>query len=334
MKARRASIALSVGLLAGILGVSGPAASAAPLVPPSRFHQALTNLIGTDGHGHLTLNGSRYQFAGVDAYELATWWSVNVGCGSEVDNLSGFFSSLKPNSVVRFWAYQDFARNKLTGGRDWTPIDRVVQAASAAHQRLIFVLGDQWSSCNGEQFKDATFYTGGYRTAVPGGEQETYWSWVHDVVTRYRSSPAVGMWEPLNEAQGYCDTWWAGTLEQFFNAVGGLIKSIDPRHLVESGVLGGNQCGLAGTDYLYAQNTPNIDVVSYHDYNDPSPVPAALAYRVAQAQLLDKPIIVGEAGWLSDCPLMQLKQPAQFAAGVSGFLPWNWDGPGESVCGF
>jgi hypothetical protein len=31
---------------------------------------------------------------------------------------------------------------------------------------------------------------------------------------------------------------------------------------------------------------------------------------------------------------MQAKQQAQFAAGVAGFLPWNWNGNGESTCGF
>jgi mannan endo-1,4-beta-mannosidase len=113
-----------------------------------------------------------------------------------------------------------------------------------------------------------------------------------------------------------------------------LIKSIDPRHLVESGLLGGNQCGITATDYVLAQNTPNIDVVSYHNYGDSSPVPAGLTQRIQQAQQLNKPIIVGEVGFLTDCTTMQAKQSAQFAAGVSGFLPWNWNSTGDTTCGF
>jgi mannan endo-1,4-beta-mannosidase len=299
-----------------------------PTPPPA------DGIIHTDGSGHLTLNGARYQFTGVDAFELATWWGTNSGCGAEIDDLDGFFNSLTPNNVVRFWAFQDFTRSKSTGKRDWGPIDRVVQSAERTHQRLLFVLGDQWANCSGEQYKDATFYSGGYQTAVPPAELETYWAWVRDVVTRYRSSPAVGMWEPLSEGQGDCSTIRSGELRQFFDSVGGLIKSIDGKHLVESGVLGTGQCGITGTDYVSAQNTPNIDVVSYHDYGDSSPVPGLLAQRLQQAQQLNKPLIVGEVGFLSDCATMQAKLPAQFAAGVAGFLPWNWNGPWMGVCGF
>jgi mannan endo-1,4-beta-mannosidase len=304
-----------------------PTSAPIPAPPPP------DGIIHTDGSGHLTLNGARYQFTGVDAFELATLWGTNSGCGAEIDNLDGFFKSLAPNNVVRFWAFQDFTRNLSTGKRDWGPIDRVVQSAERTHQRLLFVLADQWANCPGEQYKDAAFYRGGYQTSVPPGEVETYWAWVRDVVTRYRSSPAVGMWEPLSEAQGDCSTIGSDGLRRFFDSVGGLIKSIDSKHLVESGVLGTGQCGITGTDFFAAQNTPNVDVVSYHDYGDSTPVPGLLALRLQQAQQLNKPLIVGEVGFLSDCATMQAKRPAQFAAGVAGFMPWNWDGPWMGVCG-
>jgi mannan endo-1,4-beta-mannosidase len=310
-------------------------ATASPRPPTAPPTEPLNDgVIHTDGHGHLTLNGKPYQFVGVDAYELATLWSTNLGCGAEIDALGAFFNSLSANSVVRFWAFQDFTRSRITGARDWTPLDRVVHAAESAHERLIFVLADQWSNCPGERYKDAAFYEGGYRSATPTGELEPYWSWVRDVVSRYKDSPAVGMWEPMNEAQGDCISFGAQTLESFFDAVGGLIKSIDPRHLVESGLLGTGQCGVTGGDYITAQETPNIDVVSYHDYGDPASVPAPLAVRLQQAQELDKPLIVGEVGFLTNCSEMHAKQAAQAAAGVAGFLPWNWDGPWSSTCGF
>jgi hypothetical protein len=54
--------------------------------------------------------------------------------------------------------------------------------------------------------------------------------------------------------------------------------------------------------------------------------------RIQQASRLKKPIIVGEVGYLSDCSTMGVKRPAQLAAGVSGFMPWNWS-LGESTCG-
>jgi hypothetical protein len=142
------------------------------------------------------------------------------------------------------------------------------------------------------------------------------------------------MWEPLSEAQGDCTTIGRSELRHFFDSVGGLIKSIDSKHLVESGLLGTGQCGISGPDFVVAQDTPNIDVVSYHDYGDASPVPGLLALRLQQAQQLNKPLIVGEVGFLSDCATMQTKLPAQFAAGVAGFMPWNWNGPWMGACGF
>ncbi len=261
-------------------------------------------------------------------------WNINYGCGSYIADIDGFFNSLAPNSVVRFWAFQDFTQSKVTGARDWTPIDRVVQAAERAHQRLIVVFADQWANCHGEMYKDAPFYSGGYKTATPPGELEPYWNWVRDVVSRYMNSPAVGMWEPLNEAQGDCITIWRGELRRFFDAVGGLIKSIDSKHLVESGLLGTGQCGTTGIDFTVVQDTPNVDVTSFHDYGDASPLPGSLAERLQESQAMNKPLIVGEVGFLNDCAKMHAKQAAQFAAGVAGFMPWNWDGPWASTCGF
>ncbi len=78
-----------------------------------------------------------------------------------------------------------------------------------------------------------------------------------------------------------------------------------------------------------------------------------MAERFAQAKALDKPIITGEAGIVagdgqSGCESLQqraldmsAKMTAQFAAGDSAFLVWNWlldplgpcsynTGPGDS----
>jgi hypothetical protein len=101
-------------------------------------------------------------------------------------------------------------------------------------------------------------------------------------------------------------------------------------------LLGTGQCGTTGIDYTVVQDTPNIDVVSYHDYGDPSPVPGALQERLQEAATMNKPLIVGEVGnpGLAQCPAMNAKYPAQFSAGVAGFLPWNWGGPGDGTCGF
>jgi mannan endo-1,4-beta-mannosidase len=312
--------------------------------------RASTNdgIIHTDGLGHLTLNGQIYQFTGVNAYELATDWSINYGCGSDPGTtIDQMFQMLRPNDVVRFWAFEQLGYNNKTNQIDFTGIDRVVQAAERQHIRLILTLGNEWADCDGLLNgtnsgipKDDPWYQSGYKTTPPPGLPLTYRQWVQRVVKRYKSSPAVGMWEPMNEAQGgwdsainNCAANGPGILQSFFDDIGGLIHTLDPHHLVEAGVMGGNQCGLNSTNYVTVMSSAGIDVTTYHDYGDSSPVPAELSYRISQSAQLHKPIIVGEVGYLSDCPLMQAKQPAQFVAGVSGFLPWNWDNSSESTCG-
>ena len=73
------------------------------------------------------------------------------------------------------------------------------------------------------------------------------------------------MWEPINEPEASdcapglnmdacypqlrCPDARAASaaLRGFFDVVGREIKRIDPNHLVESGALGGTQCGWTGT---------------------------------------------------------------------------------------
>ena len=88
----------------------------------------------------------------------------------------------------------------------------------------------------------------------------SYWSYVQDVVNRYKNSPALGMWEPISEPEAStCPPQFQpsncgghqicpdeATAEQamlhFFNVVGVEIHTLDPDHLVESGMIGNGQC--------------------------------------------------------------------------------------------
>lgn len=130
----------------------------------------------------------------------------------------------------------------------------------------------------------------------------------------------------------------ARALRHFFDVVGGEIHALDPRHLVEAGLLGSGQCGAVWSDYSYVGASPGIDVLSYHDYGAPNtPIPGdqwnGLAVRIAQAASLGKPIIIGEEGidagtaCLSDSHRavdLSADVRAQLAAGASGILLWDW----------
>ncbi len=317
---------------------------------------------------HLILNGSIYRFTGVDAYEAATDWGINAGCGAQLGaaQLTRLFGSLPPNSMVRIWAFQGtMATDVKTGQLDWGPLDRVFAAAAAHGQRLIVAITDQGGTCDGDHWQGPSWYRRGFQQvfntpATTDGRGLTplsYWTYMQDIVNRYGSSPALGMWEPISEAEASAcapqyqpldcsghqtcpnEAASAADLRYFFDTVGAEIHALDPRHLVESGLLGGGQCGTQGADYQYVSASPGIDVLSYHDYWGEAPIGGGqengMPLRLKQASALDKPVIAGEAGLIagtgSGCisdatrnAALISKEHAQFAAGSSGLLVWNW----------
>ncbi len=317
----------------------------------------------------LEVGGTPTKFTGADAYELATEWGTNHGCGTQVPplQLDSFFSSLPPNSMVRFWAFQgDFATNLTSHQLDWQPLDNVFYAAAKYHVYLIPVISDQGGDCDGVTWQDPVWYSGGFKNVYNSPSNSdgsgltplSYWNYMNLLVSRYANSPALGMWEPMSEAEASTcpaayeptncsghqtcpsETAAASALAYFFTTVGEQIHSLDPKHLVEAGLLGGGQCGTSWADYANVGASPGIDVLSVHDYYGAPAMGGdqwnGLAERFAQAKALDKPIITGEAGIIagiaqSGCESLQqrssnmaAKMSAQFAAGSSAFLVWNW----------
>ena len=301
----------------------------------------------TARNGQLYLGGHPYLFTGVNAYELATDHSMNWGCGGMLtdSDMDSFFANLRSNSLVRFWAFQDLAINKRTNIRDWTGIDRVFASAEKYHQRLLVVIGNHWNACDGGGQKNDAWYQGGYMQPFsPDGYQYrvAYYTYMQELVSRYKTSSALGMWELINEPELQCGGN-VQTLRTFFDTVGAKLKSIDPNHLLEMGVAGRNQCGVVGSDYSTLLGSSAIDVADYHDYNvenqampdasDPSGLPS----RIHEAEAAKKPIIVSESGihgsnTAAGCTYtlatrasgFKAKMDAAFSAGVSGYMPWNW----------
>jgi len=359
-----------------VLGTTPPRTHApAPTTTTTTVPPAPAGVIGVS-NGHLELDGQPYTFVGVNAYEIGTEFGVNPGCGGQETDaqLNQLFSSLPPNSLVRFWAFQDaIATNVQTNQLDWTPLDRVFAAAAAHGQRLVVTLTDQGGVCDGDHWQDPSWFQGGFMDVFnsptnsdgSGHTPLSYWAYMQDVVNRYKNSPALGMWEPISEAEAsscngnyYPQTCWGhnscpdeavavAALRHFFDVVGTEIHALDPNHLVESGLLGGGQCGTESSDYQYVSASHGIDVLSYHDYYPGTPMGGdqwnGIGVRDTQAAALGKPIIAGEmgldAGTAPGCMSLparsaeiQAKIQAQMNAGTSGVLIWDWLPAPSSPC--
>jgi len=328
--------------------------------PPSAVPAVSSPFLGRSGTA-LVVHGAPYHAVGVDAYELATDYGQNVGCGGMLSDaaLESSFATLPSGTLVRMWGFQgSMATNPATRTLNWAPLDRVVAAASRHGLRLIVSLTNQSGDCDDGHWKDVAWYEGGYRTLYPGDGTTiltmSYWDWVQQIVTRYRNSPAIGMWELVNEpeastcapgySRGYCmghlscpdESVSAAALRSFYDTVGAEVKALDPNHLVESGSLGGDQCGWSGADAAYIDASPGIDVASYHDYTADEVITPELQDRIDESQALQKPLIVGELGVAAGgdgtaCPtlagrqtLVGTKVDAMLGGGASAVLFWDW----------
>lgn len=260
----------------------------------------------------LTLDGQPYWPIGMNAYQLATDWSVNAGCGAEVD-LDTYFNQLQPHSLTRFNAFSTFAVNRHTGLLDFSALDAVVRAAERHGQLLIAVLSNNEGSCEGDSFKDYAWFAGGWRTAILPGLPMTFETWMDIAVRRWADSPALAGWTAVGEPEPsdcrdpqcdwtrrYCHPDSADVLRAFYDATGARIHELDPGTTVFSGHAGGGQCGSAGDAFAYVNASPGVDVLEFHFYHGIDALPGnifdGLARRADQARELNKPLLISEIG--------------------------------------
>jgi len=250
------------------------------------------------GNG-LVLDGEPWWPTGLNAYQLATDWDINRGCGAEVD-LDAYFASRPAGSVTRFNAFQQLAVNKYTGDLDFGPIDAVFAAAERHGALVIPVLVGQDGACEDERYKDRDWYLTGW--TAPTSSPLSYRDWVITAVSRWGHSPAIAAWEPIGEPEAgqchdaacsfalrTCPADAAQILRDWHDAVGAVIRTHDPVHPITAGLLGGDQCGTAGSGYALIADSPYVDFVQYHDYDNSGFLPL----RVSQVA---KPVVVTELG--------------------------------------
>lgn len=321
----------------------------------------LSPAISSSGIG-LLLNGEPFRFTGLNAYSAGTYWGVNPGCGIMFTDqqLDSFFGSLRPHSLVRIWVRQgSMAWNGNTHTQDFTSLDRVFNAAARHGQMILASIADGGGGCDDGVVKDVNWYNGGFTNVYNsnGTTPLSFWNYVQLVVNHYKNHPALGIWEPINEPQGWlngtnhtCDeAAGAAALRYFFDTVGAKIHQLDTNHLVCSGFQGTGQCGCTGGNYLHIHQSPGIDIASVHDYtydglySDPY---NGLQLRLTQMAQIGKPLIIGESGAIASdtqaCQMTRLqrseflrsKMDAQFPAGVAGFIVWDFVPGTASGCAY
>lgn len=321
-----------------MLGATAGTAGAATPSPSTGFV--------TRQGSQLMLNGKPFKYTGANYYygtnrnNMPSGISSGFNDGQMDQDLADLDTALKGrDKVLRIWFFQRQAT--VAGKRDWAAFDHTLKVAAAHGYKVIAVLTDQYGTIDGP-YKSLPFYTKGYRSDIWPTSTTTYYSYVQQVVARYKDDPTIMAWQLVNEgkadsnASGSCPSEDAAfsALYSFTKTMTTLIHSIDPRHLISDGLLY-NNCGIhAGTTH-YAQiaNLPYNDLYEYHDYSGPT-VTASRDFTdlVTQATAAKRPLIVGEVGVdrsigltaRANAMAAKYKVWASYPA-VAGVTPWVWN---------
>ena len=269
----------------------------------------------------LMLDGRKYTCASFNSFQMS-------GCGDSFElfthrQIDSIFALLPEGMMVRTWAFPGNEDNA----------ERLIKSAERNGIKLILALGDGRSSCghhdgakNGDgSGKTPAWYKTGYKAE--------YLPHVIRMTRKFRNSPAIGMWEIINEPAD-ADVH---TLKHFLDTVAHVIKTNDPHHLVESGTFAGWAYG--GIDnYRLLHSGKDIDVANIHDYDydyNRSDMIESPHFRpcIDAARSLNKPFIVGEAGIQSGggcrtdrkkrAEAMRRKFDVYIGKGASAVLVWN-----------
>lgn len=344
MRIRTAWLAAVMALI--VAGVAVPNSFAPVRAAPTGFVTAVGDGLWLDGHP--------YRFTGINIYHA----NNTGGCWNPMTDttLGTSLDQIGSGRVVRAWFFQSLATT-AGGLRDWAAFDRTLAFAASRGIKVIPALGNQWAACDGAIGgpgidKNEGWYINGYANATQPGNTVTYRAWVAEIVARYKDDPTILAWQLMNEAEVKpvvgdgrpCSVAAATILHDFAADVSGLVKTIDPNHLVSLGTIGGGQCGTSFNEYASVHDIATIDLCEYHDYGPPTQtLPGdefnGLAKRIAQCDALDKPLIIGESGivpsasggtFAARASAFRSKLTGQLDAGIDGVLVWAWNPAGST----
>ena len=240
-----------------------------------------------------------------------------MGCGSAFTNeqLDQLFQELNHMGVtsLRFWLFQSFTKS----GTDYTRLDYIISLADKYNIKLIPVFENQWADCSQGGYKQNEWYKSGYKSPY-GSYPISLKTYIKKVVSRYKNTTAIMMWQIMNESE----SWNTDALYNFVKDISSDIKTLDKNHMVSFGTMGGNQPGTS--IYRKIHSLPSIDILEVHDYSG-AEVTDPFPYRFTDAQVLNKPIMTGEAGINLDSGMTEQERADAFSKKMNVFFQSGGD---------
>jgi mannan endo-1,4-beta-mannosidase len=280
-------VALGVGLVAQFR------AQAAPAAVPAGFAYRCGI--------HFCLDGNTFYFAGANTYDVFTYggsWGDIETQWMDKARIDAHFAELQADSVkvLRLWmfsheSWHGFEPSKgVYSNEQFSLFDYVIESAKAHNVKLIPVFENYWEAYGGIDTRLSwEGLTGGHparakffnKSVCPGcfTQYKNYVNYAlnrvnHYSGVRYKDEPTIFAWELMNEPryQGVsaAEDVNGTTLRAWVDEMGAYVKSIDPNHMLGTGMeahearfgFGGNE----GNPFIYIQQSPYIDFTSAHPY--------------------------------------------------------------------
>ncbi len=282
--------------------------------------QTQSYFVKANGTG-LSVNGQTYKFS------LANQYYLFYKSKLMIDDVFQDAASLGL-SVIRTWGFCDGMYKEgvsfqpspgIYDESGFLKMDYILYKASLSNMRVIIPFVNNWNDFGG-----IDQYVNWYLGRAPSTSEhdlfftnETIKGWYRNYVSyflnrvntytgiAYKNDPTVLAWDLANEPRAYTDT--AGlVLDPWIDEMAAYIKSVDPNHLLSTGVEGWYGYTDTGVDFIRSQSSPNIDIATFHLFPDYYGLTSAQALQWIQdrandaTNALNKPVYIGEFGKMVD----------------------------------
>jgi hypothetical protein len=322
---------------------------------------------------HFCFNGQVFYFAGANTYDVFTYGGSFGDTETQYMDkarIDAHFAHLQQDkvTVLRTWmfdheSWHGFEPSKgVYNDQQFALFDYIIQSAKAHNVMLIPVFENyweayggidtrlQWEGLSGGQPGRAKFFN---KQICPGcfTQYKNYVNYAlnrvnHYSGVKYKDDPTIFAWELMNEPR-YQDVSAdenvsGATLRAWVDEMGAYVKSIDPNHMLGTGLegheskygFGGNE----GNPFVYIHQSPYIDFTSAHPYPDegwagldiPKTKTLIRAWISDSHDVVGKPFFMGEwnvhqdwSNWWS-----QIYTDFEAAGGDGDAFWWYKDGTG------